>query len=225
MSWYYAGPDARPVGPVTLEELQQRRWSGVIAPDTYVIEQTAESAAPAAWRHYRDVFPATAPSTTLPPVPGGMPPPPPPVTSPPPPVISTAAVTTPSAHPLFPSAAHAPVHQPPSPLVAAPHAHYPVRQTNTMCAWGFGLGIAGFILTFACGIGVLLALPALLICVLGFVQAQRRPEQSGRGLAVAGGILSLLALLISIGFLAYAVPVLIKNHDWTVTEQSSSNSE
>jgi hypothetical protein len=108
---------------------------------------------------------------------------------------------------------------------AGPHGYFPVRRTNSWCAWGFGLGIAGFILTFACGLGLLIAAPALLICILGFVQVQRHPDQSGRGLAVAGGILSALALLISIGFLAYAVPVMIKNHSWTVTEQSSSNSE
>jgi len=214
MPWYYAGPEAKPVGPVTLEELQARRLSGAITPETYVIEHAGTPGAPGAWRRYREIFPATSPDlTSLPPLPGAAVPPAP--HGPPP-----------QAHPLFPSTGHAPaIHVPAFTPAAAPHAHYPVRKTNAWCAWGFGLGIAGFFFSFACGTGLLLAAPALLICILGFSQVHKHPDQGGRGLAAAGAILSGLALLISIGFLAYAVPLMIKNHEWTVTEQSSTNSE
>jgi hypothetical protein len=37
MPWYYVGPDAKPVGPLSLEELQSRRLSGALSPETYVI--------------------------------------------------------------------------------------------------------------------------------------------------------------------------------------------
>ncbi len=216
MPWYYAGPEAKPVGPISLEELQTRRSSGVVTPETYVIEHTGVAGAPGAWRRYREIFPESPTLPPLPPVPGVVPLPPPPM----------AASPTSQVHPLFPSAAHAPaIHVPSSVPLAAPHAHYPVRRTNPWCAWGFGLALAGFIFSFFCGIGLLLAAPALIICILGFVKVHQQPDQSGRGLAVAGAVLSGLALLISVAFLVYAVPLIIKNHEWTVTEQSSTNSE
>lgn len=196
MSWYYAGLEAKPVGPVSLEELHARRLSGVIGPDTYVIEQTTTGTV-GAWRHYRELFPENI-HVPLPPLPSPIP----------------MAASAP-AHPLFPSAA-----SPPPPIAAptiaphaAPHGHYPPRPLNTCCAWGFGLGIAGFILSFFCGAGLLLAAPALVICILGFAQVQQRDDQSGRGLAAAGAVLAALALLISIGILSYLVPTMIKQHE------------
>jgi hypothetical protein len=210
MPWYYAGPEAKPVGPVTLEELHARRLSGALTADTYVIEHSGAPGTPGAWRHYREIFPESAALPPLPPAPA----------FPPPPVAASPG------HPLFPSAAHVPLAPHPAYVpAAAPHAHYPARRTNGWCAWGFGLGLAGFIFSFACGAGLLLAVPALIICILGFIQVQQRPDQSGKGLAVAGAVLSGLALLIAIGFFIYTVPIMIKNHAWTVTEQSSTNSE
>jgi hypothetical protein len=189
-----------------LEELNARRLNGAITPDTYVIEHSGTPGAPGEWRRYRDVFPTTS---YLPPLPAAIPPP--------------APLIAPAAHPLFPSAAHAPS-VPAAFPPAAPHAHYPVRKTNAWCAWGFGLGIAGFLFSFAC-IGIFLAIPALVICLLGFAQVQKNRAESGRGLAVAGGILAVLGLLISLGLLAYFVPLAIKEHEQTATEQSSTNSE
>lgn len=196
MSWYYAGPEAKPVGPVTLEEIHACRANGAIGPETYVIEHTDQGIM-GTWRHYREVFPESAP---LPPVPSAPAPPP----------LQT----------LFPSASPArpPVPAPMIPPHAAPHGHYPARPTNAYCAWGFGLGIAGFILSFACGIGFLLAAPALVLCILGFAQVQQRGDQSGRGLSAAGAVLAILGLLISVGFWAYAIPVAMKER---ATQQSS----
>jgi hypothetical protein len=129
-------------------------------------------------------------------------------------------------HPLFPSAGHAPLPAatPAFPHAASPHGHYPARKTNSWCAWGFGLGITGFVLSFAC-IGILIAVPALLVCVIGFAKVQSRREQSGRGLAVAGAVLSLLAIFISLGLGSWLIPPILKNHEWSVTEQSSTNSQ
>ena len=49
MPWYYAGPEAKPVGPVSLEELHARRLSGAIQPETYVIEDTGQPDPARAW--------------------------------------------------------------------------------------------------------------------------------------------------------------------------------
>jgi hypothetical protein len=131
----------------------------------------------------------------------------------------------PQPHPLFPSAGHAPLPVAPAAYThgPGPHGLYPPRKTNAWCAWGFGLGIAAFVLSFLC-VGVLFAVPALIISILGFAQVQRHREQSGRGLALAGAVLSLLAIVIAI-VLAIAVIPMMKVHEWSVTEQSSTNSE
>ena len=81
------------------------------------------------------------------------------------------------------------------------------------------MGIAGFILSFVC-VGIVLAAPALVICILGFTQVQRHRDESGRGLALAGAVLSFLGLLISLGILAWAVPVLIREHEEAVQQGS-----
>ena len=217
MSWYYAGPEAKPVGPLTLEELQARRAGGMVTSETYVIEQPGPEGSTPAWKRYREIFPGMS-------VP--LPPPPPP---------GFPSVPSPAApHPLFPSAPHAPSIQPtyvppvqplsPSPYIephAAPHGHYPTRPTNKACAWGFGLGIASFLFCFACGAGLILGVPALIICLLGLAQVLQRPTQSGRGMAVAGAILACIAMLISVVVLIFAIPAMIKSYNQTTTQQSS----
>jgi hypothetical protein len=228
MPWYYAGPEETPVGPVSTEELHARRRSGLLSAQTYVIEWNDVVGAVGGWKFYSEIFPVVPPMGPLP-----MVPPAPPTTAPksspgttagphsyyPPP---SPPVSQP--HPLFPSVGHAPAPVAPGVPNAAPHGQYPARKTNGWCAWGFGLGLAGFISSIFC-VGLLLAVPALLICIIGFAKVQSRPEQSGRGLAVAGGVLALLAIIISLGLGAWLVPSFFKNHEWSVTEQSSTNSE
>lgn len=213
MPWYYAGPEAKPVGPVSLEELQARRLSGVISPETYVIEHTGQPNEPRAWKRYGEVFPSfPANLPAIPPVPAAAVAP-----SPQPPV---------QPHPLFPSAAPVPAGLSFSPLAPHPDPYYDAaRKTNPWCAWGFGLALAGFVFSFACGAGLLLALPALFLCIMGLAQLPKHPNQSGRGMAIAGLILSALALLVSlILFATLAVPY-IKAHEQTATEQSSNDSQ
>ena len=241
--WYYAGPDAKPNGPVSLEELQARRSQGVILPDTYVIEHAGATGVVGGWRHYREVFPD---QPTLPPLPGGSPPVLPLQTPPPivPPLASHSAqaldakqLNYPSAapsaaHPLFPSAGQAPTapyHPAPTPPAypsnipphAAPHGHYPTFPTNKACAWGFGLGLAGFLLSFFCGVGVVLAAPAIVLCILGLVQVQYRRNESGAGLAICGGALAVMGLIISIVLISYFGPSVERViHEQMSTQQS-----
>ena len=216
MPWYYAGPEAKPVGPLSVEELQARFASGVVKAETYIIEQTGQPAESLAWKHYREVFP-----THLPPVP-------PPAAVAPlmpavPPVRTVPAAQT---HPLFPSAAPVPTQQHPVfPPDARPDPYYNVKPTNGWCAWGFGLGVAGFLLAFACGLGLIPALIALPLCVVGLATVHQHCEQAGQGLAIAGLILSGVALIISLVFiLSVSVPML-KAHGFTVTEQTTNDSE
>ncbi len=56
MPWYYAGPEAKPVGPVTLEELQALRARGTVAPETYVIEEKGQGMAGLAWKRYHSAI-------------------------------------------------------------------------------------------------------------------------------------------------------------------------
>ena len=211
MPWYYAGPEAKPVGPVTLDELHAARASGTVKPETFVIEQTGPSAEGLAWKRYQDVFPA---ATSLPPLPSA-------------PTVTPTAPTAPAAqpHPLFPSAAPATTAHTVFPPGARPDPYYHVKPTNGWCAWGFGLGLAGFFLSFACGVGLLPALLAFPLCIVGLAKVHKHREQAGQGLAIAGLILSGFALLISLIFIiSLAVPIL-KAHGLTVTEQTSNDSE
>jgi len=214
MPWYYAGPEAKPVGPVTLDELHACRVKGTVTPETYVIEHTGRPDENWAWKHYRDVFPS---SPSLPP---GPPLSPPPVTVPAPPAIQPQVI---SPHPLFPSAA--PAQHPVFAPAVRPDPYYNVKPTNGWCAWGFGLGLAGFIFSFACGTGLLPALLALPLCIMGLAQVHKNREQAGQGLAIAGLILSGVALLISLIFILWLDFPILKAHGLTVTEQTSNDSQ
>jgi hypothetical protein len=207
MSWYYVGPDAKPVGPISLDELQARRADGAIAPETYVIEAPAGSA-PKEWRRYREVFP---PLSALPPRPTAVPPP---------------APTMGIPHPLFPSVPPA-TPSPGGPVFTGAHPstyRLPPPKNNPWCVWAFGLGVAS-LPCLLCGVGVLLA-PAALICsIIALVQVGHHREQHGRGLALAGLITSLVALVI-----AAAIGIAMLSSSWhsvvsMTTEQTSNDSD
>jgi hypothetical protein len=216
MPWYYAGPQAKPVGPVTLDELRAAHASGTVTSETYIIEHTGQAVENLSWKRYKEVFPSSPtlpaiPASTLPPVPAPIVPP-----------IAPPA----QAHPLFPSAAPIPSQTPVFAPNARPDPYYSnTRPTNGWCGWGFGLGLAGFLLCFACGTGLIPALIALPLCLVGLAKVRKNPAQAGQGLAISGLVMSILAIIVSlIMLISLAVPM-IKAHQLTVTEQSSNDSE
>jgi hypothetical protein len=213
MSWYYVGPDAQPVGPISLEELQSRRAAGAVAPETYVIEAPPGSA-PKEWLRYREVFPAKAQPLPpgLPPLPTAGSPPPVPTMGIPYPVLPAPVPATPSpGGPVFTGAHPSTYRLPPS-------------HNNPWCVWGFGLGIAS-LPCLLCLIGLLLA-PAALVCsIVGLVQVNHHREQHGRGLAIAGLIASVMALFL--GAIVFAAALSSSWHSVVsmTTEQTSNDSD
>jgi hypothetical protein len=214
MSWYYAGPDAKPVGPLTLEELHARRATATISPETYVIEYVGAPGDARAWKRYKELFPA---ASSLPP----LPPP------------ATPAIPAAHTPPPFLSAATAPAHVPPPvPAPISPHISgyppaFPNKKTNPWCTWGFGLGLASLVLLLpSCGIASLLIVPAIFVSLVGLIKVQHEPAQPGRNLAITGIVLSGAALLLTVVILALAIPALLKGHGLiTTTETSTTDSE
>lgn len=211
MSWYYVGPDAKPVGPISLEDLQARRADGAVGPDTYVIEAPAGSA-PKEWRRYRDFFPPVA---TLPPLPGTVPLPAP-----------TPTMGVP--HPIFPTPPPA-VPSPGGPVFTGSHPstyHLPASKTNPWCSWGFGLGLASLPLLLLCGTGVFVAIAGMVVSIVGLVHLGHHRDEQGRGLAVAGLVLSILALLCAVGIgIAIATSSSWHGGLQMSTEQTSNDSD
>jgi hypothetical protein len=214
MPWYYVGPDAKPVGPISLEELQSRRASGALSPETYVIEAPVQGATKD-WRHYREVFPHgdTLPSLpAIPPVPTSLPPPARP-------------------HPLFPSAVPASSLQSPGgPVFTGVHPstynppHHAPSRVNSWCAWGFGLGLAG-LPSLVCGVGLFLAMAGLAVSIIGLVQVHKDRSQQGRGLAIGGIAASLVTLAIA---LAIGIAMMYSSLHGGVkmtTEQTSNDTD
>ncbi len=232
MPWYYAGPEAKPLGPVSAEQLQALHASGTITPETFVIEHTGAGAANLAWKRYREVFSAAA---LLPPIPnapaashptaiptGAVPP------APVAPMPGTVPAPNPSypapsgAHPLFPSIV------PPgtmNPATWQPAGYPPIRPTNAWCAWGFALSLLGFCLAWVCGIGVIPALIAVVLCIIGLVQVNKNHTQGGLGLAITGLIFSCVALLVAVLIISWFMQPFLKAHGLTATEQTSNDSE
>lgn len=244
MPWYYEGPESKPVGPVTLEELQARRLSGEISSETYVIEHTGQPGESLAWKRYAEIFPATSNVSSLPPVP------PAPTAWPiqPPVPVPPAPGVPPAPHPLFPSAAPAPSASapgtppapyptyppvagiPPTPPVPPPSTttsphYYSGKKTNSWCLWGFILSIVSLFLAFICGIGLLFSLPALFLCIVGLAQVQKNREETGQRFAIIGLALAGMALLISLALIIAVTVRFSKEHGQTATEQTSNSSE
>jgi hypothetical protein len=219
MPWYYAGPEAKPVGPVSLEELHARRLSGAILPETYVIEDTGQPDPARAWKRYRDLFPA---NPYLPPIPTAAPVAA--IAPPPPPPVAPAVAPATGAHPLFPSAA-APGHHPVFTAPAGPDPYYSGHKANSWCAWALGLGISSFFLIPFCGLGTMMALVSIFMGVGGLVQVQGHRGQSGRGFAIVGILASLFTLVVTVILLVWVAMPVIKAHEQTTTEQTSNDSE
>jgi hypothetical protein len=221
MPWYYAGPEAKPVGPLSTDELHALRGAGTITPETFVIEHTGPGAAPLAWKRYRELFPvepasAAFPAAPLSPIaPAAIPPTPLPAAFVPPapsPLFPSGVPATAPTHPLFPSSGQS--------TTLPPH-----RPTNAWCIWGFVLSLAAFVFSCFC-VGIIPAMVSIVLCIVGLVQINRDRGQSGHGLAIFGLVFSGVALLIALLIiLLYYNGSLTTTHGLTVTEQTSNDSE
>jgi hypothetical protein len=223
MPWYYAGVDAQPVGPVPVEELQARRAAGALSPETYVLEQPDPAGQPPRWRRYREAFPdPTLPP--LPPIPIAHPPPVPAMAA-----VATAAPPTTPAHALFPSAQrHLYTTAAGGPVFTGAHPESYAREhhVNGWCSWGFGLALGSVILTpLTCGFGFLLAIPALIVSLVGLGQVRHHAGQRGRGQALAGLAISIaLLLLVTIVGVGYGIYT-YRQSSQTTSEQSTNDSD
>jgi len=214
MPWYYVGPDAKPIGPISLEELRARRAAGTLSPETYVIEVPSQGG-PKDWRHYRELFPSSDPLPVLPAIPP----------------VPTSLPPAAAPHPLFPSAVpSAPLQSPGGPVFTGTHPssynppHHAPGMLNPWCAWGFGLGLAG-LPCLVCGAGVFLALGGLAASIVGLTQVNKNRAQQGRGLAIGGIAASLITLLIVLAIgIAMAVSSIRTSVQMT-TEQTSNDTD
>jgi hypothetical protein len=104
-------------------------------------------------------------------------------------------------------------------------AHAPIVRTNKWCAWGFGLGLGSVLGIFACGIGALLAPFGFIVSIVGLTRVQQRHEETGRGMAIAGVLLSSFTLLLTlIVILSVTIPM-IRAHERTATEETTNDSQ
>lgn len=105
---------------------------------------------------------------------------------------------------------------PPPPLsYAAASYREPSRKTN-------GLAIAGFVfslLGIPCCIGVA-SLFGLVFSIIALLQLRRRPQQSGRSLAIAGIFISVLTLLFWLAIVVYMANSFSQGADWMSSDQT-----
>jgi hypothetical protein len=86
------------------------------------------------------------------------------------------------------------------PTIPVPIAGGPSHpKTNTMAATGFVLGLLSMLIGWLCCLAFLLSPLGFIFSVIGFTQIKRKPaEQTGKGLAIAGIILSVFGIIVSI---------------------------
>jgi hypothetical protein len=97
---------------------------------------------------------------------------------------------------LFTSAA-----APPSFATTVPPLFVPVRKTNSFAVTGLVLGILS-ITGGLCCYGIPFNILGLVFSIIGLVQIKNNPEiYEGKGMAVAGLVLSILGLLLMIGMI------------------------
>ncbi len=76
-----------------------------------------------------------------------------------------------------------------------------------------GLAIAGFVCSLIfipIGIGVLTAIAGLVLSIMGLSSAKKLPENKGRGLAVAGTIISAIRIVLIIIILVAIIALMVK---------------
>jgi hypothetical protein len=85
------------------------------------------------------------------------------------------------------------------PLPAQPASFRPQR-TNGFAVTGLILGVISLVISFCCCGGLPLNLMGIIFSAIGLAQINKRPDlYSGKGVAIAGLIISCLSLLLGIG--------------------------
>jgi len=81
----------------------------------------------------------------------------------------------------------------------------PSAKTNSMALTGFILGLISVPSFCCCCVGLPCSILGLVFSCIGLAQINRNPMQGGRGLAIAGIILSVIGLLISTGCMLFGL--------------------
>jgi Domain of unknown function (DUF4190)/GYF domain 2 len=94
-----------------------------------------------------------------------------------------------------------PTPQPIRPVTPQPTTYRP-QQTNGLAVTGLIFGIISLVISFCCCGGLPLNLIGIVLSAIALAQINKRPDlYTGRGVAIAGLILSALSLLLGVGVL------------------------
>jgi len=91
---------------------------------------------------------------------------------------------------------------PPTILAAAAAAEPP--RTNPLATTGLVLGIVSITVGLCCCNGMPFSVAGIICSIIALMQINKDPNQRGKGLAIAGLVISILSLLLAIGLLIFA---------------------
>jgi Domain of unknown function (DUF4190)/GYF domain 2 len=104
--------------------------------------------------------------------------------------------------PEFTSALNAALPSPPPPLSTAVPGYYAAQRTNSMAVTGFIFGILSLFCGICCCVPIFPIL-GLIFSGIGLNQVNNNPLQRGRGFAITGIVLSLIAIFLFMLFMAF----------------------
>lgn len=95
-------------------------------------------------------------------------------------------------------------------ISATPSAPAPISlparpRNNSYAVAGLTLGVLALTLGLCCCYGFPFSIPGVICSTLALSQFKQDPTQQGRGLAIAGLVLSILSIILGIGLLIFAV--------------------
>ncbi len=88
----------------------------------------------------------------------------------------------------------------PAPLPVSPSA--PLQpKTNSLAIAGLVLGILSVTLGLCCCYGLPFSIPGIICSAMALSQIKKNPTQPGRGMAIAGLVISIIGVLVGIGIM------------------------